>query len=135
MDCSSRTYIDAFEQEICEYIGGDVYAAALNSGTAVAHSSATAVWCWDDLLKLTFVAANAITYVGAKPVFIDSDDATWNMDPKLLADALKERSSVGKTPKAVIPCTYTAKVLTWSQSCLPAKSMGFHSLRMRQKLL
>ena len=100
-------HIDAFEQEICEYIGGDVYAAALNSGTAALHIALllAGVGVGDEVLCSTFTfvaAANAITYIGAKPVFIDSDDATWNMDPKLLADALKERSSAGKTPKAVI---------------------------------
>lgn len=100
-------HIDAFEQEISATLGGDVHAAALSSGTAALHLALrlSGVGAGDEVLCSTFTfvaAANAITYAGATPVFVDSDEATWNMDPQLLADALRERTAAGKPVKAVV---------------------------------
>lgn len=99
-------HVDAFEQEFCEITGAG-YAAAVISGTAALHLALqlVGVGYGDDVFcsTLTFAAsANPITYLGAKPVFIDSDRTSWNMNPELLAAALAARSRIGKLPKAVV---------------------------------
>jgi dTDP-4-amino-4,6-dideoxygalactose transaminase len=97
--------ISAFENEFQALVG--LPAVALSSGTAAIHlalrllgiKSGDEVFCQD----LTFVAtANPIRYLGAEPVFIDSNYETWNMDPQLLADALRERALRNQLPRAVI---------------------------------
>ncbi|HTF62007.1 MAG TPA: DegT/DnrJ/EryC1/StrS family aminotransferase [Edaphobacter sp.] len=97
--------ITAFEQEFEDRIG--LPSLALASGTAAIHLGLRAlgvrpgdeVFCQD----LTFVAsANPIRYLGAVPVFIDSGYETWNLDPGLLARALKERARVNRLPRAVV---------------------------------
>jgi len=99
-------HVDAFEKEICEKI--DVkHAAALVSGTAALHLSLLMLGVreGDEVLcsDLTFAAsANAITYLGATPVFIDSDHPTWNMDSELLEEELNASAQRGRLPKAVI---------------------------------
>ena len=98
--------VDAFEQEICKKIGIRS-AVALASGTAGLHLALLllGVGPGDEVLcsDLTFAAsANAIAYLGAKPVFIDSDHTTWNMDPALLAEELDACAKKGRLPKAVI---------------------------------
>jgi pyridoxal phosphate-dependent aminotransferase EpsN len=99
-------HIDAFEQEFCQVTGAG-YAAAVSSGTAALHlalrligvESGDEVFC----STLTFAAtANPITYLGAKPVFIDSDRTSWNMNPDLLREALDKHAHIGKLPKAVV---------------------------------
>ena len=100
-------HLDAFEQEMGEFLGGDIHAAALSSGTAGLHLALhlSGICPGDEVLCSTFTfvaAANAICYTGAKPVFIDSDEATWNLDPHLLAEALQARSSAGSLPKAAV---------------------------------
>ncbi len=99
-------HIDAFEQEFCE-VTGCGHAAAMNSGTAALHLALKLVGVeyGDEVFcsTLTYVAsANAITYLGAKPVFIDSDRISWNMNPELLCAALARRAHIGKLPKAVV---------------------------------
>jgi len=99
-------HVDAFEQEMSEKIGIK-YAAALASGTAALHLALLIIGVkkGDVVLcsNLTFVAStNAITYVGATPIFIDSDHATWNMDPALLNEELDDCARKGKLPKAVV---------------------------------
>jgi dTDP-4-amino-4,6-dideoxygalactose transaminase len=98
--------VDAFENEICNYLNID-YAAALSSGTAAIHlalillgvKSADEVICQ----SFTFSAsANPIAYQQAIPIFIDSEEDSWNMDPNLLEKAIKDRIQKGKKPKAVI---------------------------------
>ena len=93
--------VNKFEEELAEYVGIG-HAAALSSGTAAIHLALKAagvekggyVFCQ----SLTFSAtANPIIYENAVPVFIDSDEKTWNMDPKALEEAFKKY-----TPKAVI---------------------------------
>ncbi|MBD6618279.1 pyridoxal phosphate-dependent aminotransferase [Komarekiella sp. 'clone 1'] len=99
-------HVDAFEQEFCQVVGAG-YAAAVSSGTAALHlalrlvgvESGDEVFC----STLTFIAtANPIIYQGAKPVFIDSDRTSWNMNPELLQEALEYCDRIGKLPKAVV---------------------------------
>lgn len=98
--------VDAFEREFAARLGV-ADAAALSSGTAGLHLALvlSGVERGDEVLtaSLTFVAtANAIRYVGAEPVFIDSDRATWNLDPELLGRELDERAERGSLPAAVV---------------------------------
>ncbi len=99
-------HVNAFEQEFCRIIGAS-HAAAVSSGTAALHLALklVGVGVGDEVFcsTLTFSAsANPIAYLGAKPVFIDSDRLSWNMNPQLLAAALAQRAKVGKLPKAVV---------------------------------
>jgi dTDP-4-amino-4,6-dideoxygalactose transaminase len=99
-------HVDAFEQEFCQTVGAS-YAAAVTSGTAALHLALklVGVGVGDEVFcsSLTFSAsANPIAYLGAKPVFIDSDRLSWNMDPLLLEAALEQKAKLGKLPKAVI---------------------------------
>ena len=99
-------HVDAFEQEFCITVGSS-HATAVSSGTAALHLALklVGVGVGDEVFcsSLTFSAsANPIAYLGAKPVFIDSDRLSWNMDPHLLQAALEQRAKVGKLPKAVI---------------------------------
>ncbi|HEV2095567.1 MAG TPA: aminotransferase class I/II-fold pyridoxal phosphate-dependent enzyme, partial [Chthoniobacterales bacterium] len=98
--------VDAFEREFAESIGID-HALALSSGSAALHLAlvANGIGPGDEVIvsTLTFAAsAFPIAYVGATPVFIDSERISWNMDPALLAEALRERARRGRLPKAVI---------------------------------
>ena len=99
--------VDAFEHSIQQHIGV-ANAAALSSGTAAIHLALILldvklndyVFCQ----SMTFSAsANPILYQGAIPVFIDSEKETWNMDPELLREALKDAKNKNKLPKAIIP--------------------------------
>lgn len=98
--------IDAFERQIAEYTGAGG-AAAVSSGTAAIHLALTllGVGKGDTVLcqSFTFVAtANPIRYLGAEPVFIDSEPDTWNMSPQALERALASAAREGYLPKAVI---------------------------------
>lgn len=97
--------LDAFEREFQEAL--NIPAVALSSGTAAIHLGLRylRVQPGDEVLcsTLTFAAScNPVRYLGAEPVFIDSDYATWNMDPDLLRKALHDRAHANKLPKAVI---------------------------------
>ena len=99
-------HIDAFEREFCQVVGIG-HGAAVSSGTAALHLALRLVGVKpeDEVFCSTFTfiaSASPITYLGAKPVFIDSDRTSWNMDPELLATALEQRAKVGKLPKAVV---------------------------------
>jgi dTDP-4-amino-4,6-dideoxygalactose transaminase len=99
-------HVDAFEREFCQTVGSS-NAAAVTSGTAALHLALklVGVGVGDEVFcsSLTFSAsANPIAYLGAKPVFIDSDRTSWNMDPDLLVAALAQKAKLGKLPKAVI---------------------------------
>jgi dTDP-4-amino-4,6-dideoxygalactose transaminase len=99
--------VDAFEAEFAAAVGAP-YALALSSGTAALHLALllAGVGPGDEVLvsTLTFSAsANPIVYLGAQPVFIDSERVSWNMDPALLEETLVARARAGKLPKAVIP--------------------------------
>jgi pyridoxal phosphate-dependent aminotransferase EpsN len=98
--------VEAFECEVAGSVGVS-HAVAVSSGTAGLHVllRCLGVGTGDSVLvsTFTFVAcANAITYLGATPVFIDSEAESWNMSPGLLYEELESRARVGKLPKAVI---------------------------------
>ena len=99
-------HINAFEQEFCQVVGTR-HGAAVSSGTAALHLALRLIGieAGDEVFcsTLTFIAsASPITYLGANPVFIDSDRVSWNMNPNLLQDALAHRAKIGRLPKAVI---------------------------------
>jgi pyridoxal phosphate-dependent aminotransferase EpsN len=98
--------VDAFEREFAASVGAR-HAAALVSGTAALHLAlrllalrpGEEVFC----STLTFCAsANPIVYEGGRPVFIDAERTSWNMDPARLAEALEDRAKKGRLPRAVI---------------------------------
>ena len=99
-------HVDAFERELAEVVGVG-HAAALSSGTAALHLGLKLVGVerGDRVLcsTLTFAAsANAITYEGAEPMFLDADRGTWNLDPALLREELEDAARKGKVPKALV---------------------------------
>lgn len=99
--------ISAFEQSLNNYLGQGKYAAALNSGTSAIHLGLIilGVQTGDEVIcqSLTFVAsANPILYLGATPVFVDSEQQTWNLCPVFLEQAIVDRIKEGKKPKAII---------------------------------
>ena len=98
--------VDGFESDLQRYTGA-AHAAALSSGTAALHLALIllGVGPGDEVVCSSFTfsaSANPILYLGATPVFIDSEADTWNMDPGALEAALSERHRLGKPPKAVI---------------------------------
>lgn len=98
--------LELFEKAFSEKVGG-LPSVALASGTAALHLALRLVGVGqgDEVVTptLTFVAsANAVSYLGARNVFIDSDRTSWNMDPNLLASFLDERAAKGTLPKAVV---------------------------------
>jgi dTDP-4-amino-4,6-dideoxygalactose transaminase len=99
-------HVNAFEEEFGRIVGS-THAAAVSSGTAALHLALklAGVGAGDEVFcsSLTFSAsANPIVYQHAKPVFIDSDRISWNMDPNILLEALDRKAKAGKLPKAVI---------------------------------
>jgi pyridoxal phosphate-dependent aminotransferase EpsN len=99
-------HVDAFEQEFCAAIGAR-NGVALSSGTAALHLALqlVGVASGDEVLvsTLTFVASvNPIRYLGASPVFVDSERASWNVNPDLVAEELDRRAKRGRLPKAVV---------------------------------
>jgi len=99
-------HVDAFEREFAQQIG-TAHAVALSSGTAALHLALRqlGVCAGDEVFcsTLTFVAsANPIVYEGGSPVFLDCERASWNLDPNILAEALRDRARKGKKPKALV---------------------------------
>ena len=101
--------VDGFERDLQGYLGEDKHIVALSSGTAAIHLGLIqlGVRPGDDVIcqSFTFAAsANPIKYLGANPVFIDSEPDNWNMSPEFLELAIKDRIAVtGKKPRAIIP--------------------------------
>lgn len=99
--------VNLFEKSIQAYINNDVHVAALSAGTAAIHLALEilGVSYGDEVIcqSLTFSAsANPIMYLGAHPIFVDSERDTWNISPQLLEVAIKDRIAKGKKPKAII---------------------------------
>ena len=100
--------VDAFEKSLSEYLNEERHVVALSAGTAALHLGLIlfGVKPGDEIIcqSFTFAAsANPIVYLGAKPVFVDSEKDTWNMDPVLLNEAIKDRlRKTGKLPKVII---------------------------------
>jgi len=100
-------HVDAFEQEFAAAVGAR-HAAALSSGTAALHLALllAGVGPGDEVLvsTLTFSASvNPIVYLGGRPVLIDSERCSWNIDPALVAETVERKMRQGKPPKAVVP--------------------------------
>jgi dTDP-4-amino-4,6-dideoxygalactose transaminase len=99
-------HVDAFEREFCDVLGTG-HAAALNSGTAALHLALilAGVESGDEVLVSTFTFAasvNPVVYLGARPVFVDSDRASWTLDPELVAEWVDARARSGRPPRAVV---------------------------------
>lgn len=99
--------VNGFEEDLKNYLGSEVEVAALSSGTAALHLGLVilGVQAGDEVIcqSMTFSAsANPIRYLGATPVFIDSETTTWNLCPIALEKAIVDRISKGKKPKAII---------------------------------
>lgn len=101
--------VDGFENDLQNFLSRNKYVVALSSGTAALHLALIQLGIGHDdeviCQSFTFAAtANPIKYVGARPVFIDSEPDTWNMSPALLEEAINDRlKRTGKKPKAIIP--------------------------------
>jgi len=100
--------VTGFENDIASFLDNDMYVAALSSGTAAIHLALILLGIepGEEVIcqSMTFSAsANPIRYQHATPVFIDSEKDTWNMDSQFLEEAVKDRISKGKKPKAIIP--------------------------------
>ena len=101
--------VNAFEKDLEALCGMDKHVVALSAGTAAIHLALVnlGVSRGDEVIcqSMTFSAsANPIVYQGATPVFVDSERDSWNMDPNLLEEAIKDRiAKTGRKPKAIIP--------------------------------
>ena len=101
--------VDGFEKDLESYMGEELHIVALSAGTAALHLGLVLldVKQGDEVICQSFTfsaSANPITYLGAKPIFVDSEPDTWNMSPQLLEEAIVDRKSkTGKLPKAIIP--------------------------------
>lgn len=99
---------NAFERELGQAIGAE-HIVALNSGTSAVHLALIAAGAkpGDEVIVQSFTfcaSANPVRYLGATPVFVDSEPDSWNMDPDLLETAIKDRiAKTGRKPKAIIP--------------------------------
>ncbi|CAG0906692.1 unnamed protein product [Cyprideis torosa] len=112
--------IEAFEHDLELFLGGQVHVAAMNSGTAAMHLALilAGVGSGDVVLcqSLTFCAtANPILYQGARPVFVDSENESWNIDPNLLKQAIEEETKKGRKPKAVIAVHLYGMPAQWDE--------------------
>lgn len=101
--------VDGFEKDLNEYLGNEKNIVALSSGTAAIHLGLIQIGVGpgDEVIcqSFTFSAtANPIKYVGATPVFVDSESETWNMSPALLEETINDRiAKTGKVPKVIMP--------------------------------
>ena len=102
--------VDAFERELRDFLMEPTkQVAALNTGTAAVHLAliACGVQPGDEVMVQSFTfcaSAHPVMYLGARPVFVDSERETWNMDPELLEEAIKDRiDKTGRKPKAIVP--------------------------------
>ena len=101
--------VNGFEADLKAFVGQDKEVVALASGTSAVHLAliACGVKPGDEVIVQSFTfcaSSHPITYLGATPVFVDSEKDTWNMDPELMEEAIKDRiAKTGKKPKAIVP--------------------------------
>ena len=101
--------VNGFEKDLEEFVGEGKRVVALSAGTAAVHLAqiACGVGPGDEVIVQSFTfcaSSHPVTYLGAKPVFVDSEPDTWNMDPELLEEAIKDRvARTGRMPKAIVP--------------------------------
>lgn len=120
--------IDAFEREIADYVGAKG-AAAVSSGTAAIHLALILVGVQPgDVVfcsSLTFIAsANPILYLGAVPVFIDSEPGTWNMSPVALRNALADAARKNRLPRAVVVVNLYGQCADYDPICAACAEYG-----------
>ena len=101
--------VNGFEEDLQKFVGENKEVVALSAGTAAVHLAllSCGVGPGDEVCVQSFTfcaSSNPITYLGATPVFVDSERETWNMDPDLLEEAIQDRiAKTGKKPKAIVP--------------------------------
>lgn len=101
--------VNGFEKDLEQYMGQNKRVVALSAGTAAVHLAliACGVGPGDEVIVQTFTfcaSSHPITYLGATPVFVDSESETWNMSSELLEETIKDRiAKTGRKPKAIIP--------------------------------
>ena len=101
--------VNAFEEDLKRFVGEGKEVVALSAGTAAVHLAllACGVGQGDEVIVQSFTfcaSSHPVTYLGAVPVFVDSEKETWNMSPELLEEAIKDRiAKTGKKPKAIVP--------------------------------
>lgn len=101
--------VNGFEKDLEDFVGQNKRVVALSSGTAAVHLGllAAGVKAGDEVIvqSFTFCAStHPVTYLGATPVLVDSEPDTWNIDPELLEEAIKDRiAKTGKKPAAIVP--------------------------------
>ena len=101
--------VNGFEKDLEEFVGEGKRVVALSAGTAAVHLGLLncGVKPGDEVIVQSFTfcaSSHPITYLGATPVFVDSEKETWNMDPELMEVAIKDRiAKTGKAPKAIVP--------------------------------
>ena len=101
--------VNAFEEDLKRFVGEGKEVVGLSAGTAAVHLAllACGVGQGDEVIVQSFTfcaSSHPVTYLGAVPVFVDSEKETWNMSPELLEEAIKDRiAKTGKKPKAIVP--------------------------------
>ena len=101
--------VNAFEEDLKKFAGENRDVVALSAGTAAVHLAllACGVGPGDEVIVQSFTfcaSSHPITYLGATPVFVDSEKDSWNIDPELMEEAIKDRiAKTGKKPKAIVP--------------------------------
>ena len=101
--------VNGFEKDLEAFVGVNKRVVALSAGTAAVHLGllAAGVKAGDEVIVQSFTfcaSSHPITYLGATPVFVDSEKDSWNMDPELLEEAIKDRiAKTGKKPAAIVP--------------------------------
>ena len=101
--------VNAFEEDLKQFVGQDKEVVALSSGTAAVHLAllACGVGPGDEVIVQSFTfcaSSHPVTYLGATPVFVDSEPDSWNIDPDLLEEAIRDRiARTGRKPKAIVP--------------------------------
>ena len=113
--------VDGFEKDLEAFLGNNKCVAALSSCTAALHLALLQLGVVkdDEVLSQSFsfcASSNPITYCGARPVFVDSEKDTWNMDPELLEQAIKDRIEItGRKPKAIIVVDLYGMPAKWDE--------------------
>ena len=105
--------VNGFEEDLKHFVGNNKEVVALSAGTAAVHLAllACGVGPGDEVIVQSFTfcaSSHPVTYLGATPVFVDSEADTWNMDPVLLEEAIKDRiAKTGKSPRRSFRCICT----------------------------
>lgn len=101
--------VNGFEDDLKQFVGENKEIVALSAGTAAVHLAllGCGVGPGDEVIVQTFTfcaSSHPVTYLGATPVFVDSEPESWNMDPALLEKAIEDRiTKTGEKPKAIVP--------------------------------